>query len=76
MPPRWLESILLRAPVHGWRKIAITLTDPDFGEQTAQGCAIAWFRQLSRPLVLSVFGGCSGNGQWRDILYRFRLNQR
>jgi hypothetical protein len=37
---------------------------------------MAWFCQLSRPLVLSAFGGCSGNGQWRDILYRFRLNQR
>jgi len=29
-----------------WRKIAIALTDPDFGEQKAQSCAIACLRQL------------------------------
>jgi hypothetical protein len=33
------------------REIAISLTDPDFGEQTAQACANAWFRKLSRTRV-------------------------
>jgi hypothetical protein len=28
--------------------IPITLIDPDFGEQTAQACAIAWLHQLRR----------------------------
>jgi hypothetical protein len=30
-------------------KISIALINPDFGEQMAQACAIAWFRQLSTP---------------------------
>ena len=30
-----------------WRNIAITLIDPDFGEQTAQACENACYRQLS-----------------------------
>jgi hypothetical protein len=28
-----------------WRNIAISLIDPDFGEQTAQAGAIAWLQQ-------------------------------
>ena len=28
-----------------WRNIAITLTDPVSGEQTAQACVNAWFHQ-------------------------------
>jgi len=30
------QSIFQAAAPDGWRKIAIALTDPDFGEQTAQ----------------------------------------
>jgi hypothetical protein len=30
----------------GWRNFPIALTDPDFGEQTAQTCDMACFRQL------------------------------
>jgi len=37
----WLEPSGLN-----WRKIAISLIDPDFGEQTAQACANAWFQLL------------------------------
>jgi hypothetical protein len=32
---------------HNGRKIAIALININFGEQKAQSCAIAWFRQLS-----------------------------
>jgi len=32
-----------------WRQIPIALIVPVFGEQTAQACANAWFRQLSIP---------------------------
>jgi hypothetical protein len=34
----------------GGRKIAISLTDPDFGEQTAQACAKACLQQLLFPV--------------------------
>jgi hypothetical protein len=33
------------------RKIAISLIDLGFGEQAAQACANAWFRQLSPIFV-------------------------
>ena len=40
----WLEGL----PPHNWRNIPIALTDPDFGEQTAQACENAWLRQLEK----------------------------
>ena len=38
---RWLSLPWAMPSFASWRKIAITPTDPDFGEQTAQACANA-----------------------------------
>jgi len=40
------SNVPLVASVPNCRKIAIALTDPDFGEQKTQSCAMAWLRQL------------------------------
>ena len=37
-----------------WRNIPIALTDTDFGEQTAQACVNAYFRQLRKFLGQSI----------------------
>ena len=38
-----------RSQNNDWRNIAISLIDPDFGEQTAQACENACLRQLAEP---------------------------
>ena len=44
-----------------WRNIAITLIDPDFGEQTAQACAIAWLQHCGICGSFYIEGCASGN---------------
>ena len=36
-----------RHAINCWRNIALALTDPDFGDQKAHSCEIAWFRHLT-----------------------------
>jgi len=52
-----------------WRNIAIALVDAVFGEQKAQTCENAWFRQLSsRPLpryAKEKAAQTSGGGQFK-----------
>jgi hypothetical protein len=38
--------------LHSWRKIAISLIVPQKGEQTAQACAMAWFRHSSYSMLI------------------------
>lgn len=45
--PRWLRLLLV---IHGWHNTAITLIEPDFGQQTAQACVNTRFRQLASGL--------------------------
>jgi len=52
IPPRWLESILLRAPVHGWRKIVIALTDRFRANSQWAQRPVCVNRQLGADLLL------------------------
>ena len=64
-----------RVFLHSWRNIAITLIDPDFGEQTAQAGEIACCRQLPVDCQIVRASACRFLLSCKPLRLRLRISE-